>query len=525
MTDAELSIRGGSGGTVARTEDLAHAARALQSAAEDLDFIVLVCRRAAERFSPWSLGVREPMPFATPSYRERPSAPDAIAALDDVVAGPFGAVAAAREIERIADALRETVDILEGAESLVGRAFGFLQDLGGRLWGVAECGVWVLRTGVGGALSLTADAGRSVGFGDGASGAFFNVLDASGDFIDPDEAFPITEVLDGPAMETILGAGSWQLAAMTPGGLLLIAASGKRSGTGLLSATLGQVTGALDEILGNPHGTVVTPIASRAVVPPRGVEDIVRRSAAPRAVTEGAGTLAIEKIVYPDGTRAWIVEIPGTQDWTPNGGQNPFDITANLLLVGNEPQGLSPVVLDAMRSSGIPADEPVMLVGHSQGGLVALDLITDPAVMERYDVRSVVTVGSPVGLNDPPDSVAILSLEHEEDIVWALDGTLNPDTPSWVTVRRELRASADPADVLAAQTFVGAHDTETYAATARLVDRSGESSIQGWRESSSLFMPGEGATSTRTVFEAVRGIDEAPGQSGYSRGSRLVTTI
>jgi hypothetical protein len=67
-----------------------------------------------------------------------------------------------------------------------------------------------------------------------------------------------------------------------------------------------------------------------------------------------------------------------------------------------------------------------------QGGIVAAQMAGDLAGGE-YNVTHVVTTGSPVGRIDVPDSVQVLSLENEHDIVAHLDAAGNPDRSNRVT--------------------------------------------------------------------------------------------
>ena len=43
----------------------------------------------------------------------------------------------------------------------------------------------------------------------------------------------------------------------------------------------------------------------------------------------------------------------------------------------------------------MPSGEPIILAGHSLGGLVAQQLAADPQFNESYDIRNVVVFGSP----------------------------------------------------------------------------------------------------------------------------------
>ena len=148
-------------------------------------------------------------------------------------------------------------------------------------------------------------------------------------------------------------------------------------------------------------------------------------------------------------------------------------------------------VADAMSRAGIGPDDPVMLTGHSQGGITAAAMASDPALRDRFHVTSVVTGGSPIGHYDIPEDVSVLSLEHAQDVVPRLDGTDNPDRPSWVTVSRDV--SDDPG---AERDLAAAHGTAGYARTGAEIDVSSDASIEAWRETNRAFLDGE-ATATR----------------------------
>lgn len=132
--------------------------------------------------------------------------------------------------------------------------------------------------------------------------------------------------------------------------------------------------------------------------------------------------------------RSWTVLIRGTKDWG-LAGANPQDMLTNLQEVGGAASDQREAVLGAMELAGIGPAEAVELVGHSQGGIVAANLAADPAVADRFAIRSVLTVGAPVGGAGPPNpGVEVLSLENLSDAVPALDGAPNPVRPGVTTV-------------------------------------------------------------------------------------------
>src|SRR5436190_30255 len=80
------------------------------------------------------------------------------------------------------------------------------------------------------------------------------------------------------------------------------------------------------------------------------------------------------------------------------------------------PTGYAEGVRSALAAAGAGAGEPVLLVGHSLGGMVAAELARDP----QLTVAGVVTAGSPVGAT--PEGIPVLSLENRGDVVPLLSG-------------------------------------------------------------------------------------------------------
>ena len=90
------------------------------------------------------------------------------------------------------------------------------------------------------------------------------------------------------------------------------------------------------------------------------------------------------------------------------------------------------MVLEAMERAGIGKDEPVALIGHSQGGIVAAAIASDMA--DRYTFEHVVTCGSPVANHPIPERTWVTSVEIDDELVAALDGAANPATENWLTI-------------------------------------------------------------------------------------------
>jgi hypothetical protein len=184
-----------------------------------------------------------------------------------------------------------------------------------------------------------------------------------------------------------------------------------------------------------------------------------------------------------------------------------MDATSNLdALAGLESPAQSAVV-QALRAAGVARDEPLLLVGYSQGGLTSMALASDPGFAAQFSPAAVLTIGSPVARFAVPDDVSVLSLEHAEDLVTVADGADNPDRPSWTTVTRHLLDSSDGDDVVEAamsEDPFAPHRPEPYQATAERVDASRDASVLAWKRSAARFLDAPGATSTATDWVAER---------------------
>ena len=202
-----------------------------------------------------------------------------------------------------------------------------------------------------------------------------------------------------------------------------------------------------------------------------------------------AGHIRVDEVRLPDGRVSWVVHVPGTQEWDVDGQGPPTDMTANIRSVAGLPTAAELAVVAAMRGAGVRPGQPVLLVGHSQGGLTALGIASRPRWQADFSVTHVVTAGAPVAGARPPRSVKVLSIEHTDDLVPVLDGGANPDQPSWTTVR-----APAPRDGVWSTDAVPAHSSAAYAVTAAGLDSSGHPSVAGFREGLDVFLDAPGVT-------------------------------
>ena len=134
------------------------------------------------------------------------------------------------------------------------------------------------------------------------------------------------------------------------------------------------------------------------------------------------------------GHKAFIVIVPGTQPTDPPGGVNPLDEAGIVEALGYGSEQLNAAVTSALHQAGASKGDQVVAVGYSQGGVHAMNLSSDKAFLAEFDLKYVLTAGSPVGGITPETGITSLHVEHRQDWVPGSDGIPNPDTRDRVTV-------------------------------------------------------------------------------------------
>ena len=191
------------------------------------------------------------------------------------------------------------------------------------------------------------------------------------------------------------------------------------------------------------------------------------------------------------GTTQWTVLIPGTQEQSMRATDHAWDNASNLALVSGDISAASAqVVLQAMEQAGIPPSDPVLLVGHSQGGLIAASLGGSAKVAEQFNVTGVVTAGAPVGAMNLDREVPQLHFEHDTDAILFLDGSENPALEDRVTVHRELGDSALEVDA-------SPHSIPAYQVTAEAFTSSGHPEAEQWLSENGWALSSDRETTVR----------------------------
>ena len=181
------------------------------------------------------------------------------------------------------------------------------------------------------------------------------------------------------------------------------------------------------------------------------------------------GAIQIQRI-EENGQERFVVYIPGTDDMSPipQDGEHARDMEANYQLIGGMDSAYGRGIEQAMLDAGLEGKD-VMLVGHSQGGMVSTSLAADADFARHFNVQHVVTAGSPTAqVPDLPSHTSALHFENRGDAVPLLDGEDNPDQPNRTTVKFDQGTS----DV------GGNHGIDRYITGASAADASANGSIQ-----------------------------------------------
>ena len=150
------------------------------------------------------------------------------------------------------------------------------------------------------------------------------------------------------------------------------------------------------------------------------------------------GTIEVQSLDPGTDRARHVVYLPGTDDlgtlpWTQD--DDVRDLGTDLRSAAGQETAYQRGILDAMRQAGIGPHEPVLLVGHSLGGMEAAALASRDT---GFAITDVVTAGSPTAqVGGFPNGVHVLSLEHHGDVVPLLDGADNRDTDEQTTVTFE----------------------------------------------------------------------------------------
>ncbi len=201
--------------------------------------------------------------------------------------------------------------------------------------------------------------------------------------------------------------------------------------------------------------------------------------------------IAVQAITGADGVRRYVIELPGIRSAASK--RQPQDLLGAIDAMADDDTTYTRCVREAIDSAGVPVGAQVMLVGHSDGGIVAMDLAADPSFNgSRVQVTHVVAAGAPISGKAvlPGSATRVLSVENVNDIVTHLDAVDSMDQAQ-TTNRLTYQYSDDDHDVGANHACVGyVRHMESLATSPNPLMRQFQGSVQPYLWA----MPG--ATST-----------------------------
>ena len=235
--------------------------------------------------------------------------------------------------------------------------------------------------------------------------------------------------------------------------------------------------------------------------PPGDLADLMRHLEQANALSpsdrpDDQGTLEVQTLRVADGSVRHIVYLPGTDDlatapWQADSDAR--DLPADLRVISGADTTYAEGIRRAMTEAGIGPHDPVLLVGHSLGGMEAASLLAHGS---GFDVTHVVTAGSPVaGIHDYPTGSHVFSLENRGDLVPLLDGHDNADSVAQVTVQFDDHSTS----------VAAGHDLHHYVEGAAAADASDDPSIREQLASlRSQGYLGSAASATSQVLQVTR---------------------
>ncbi|GAA3533761.1 hypothetical protein [Nocardioides daeguensis] len=464
-----VSVTGGAGGIEARYEDIETLARLFDDTGDGLRSWAWDDKGIAADGDLVESSVLSPLTFTT-----------AEAAVLKATIGPGGLAFEAVDLELDALAMQANVVILRGVDDLQRQAVELLDYLVGRTIGALGPSVLLL-----GALTLATSPGLALL-------AYLNRDELA--TMSQEQLIALLEEHPEVVQHLLNGGGGLVDGLLDNLPPVVRDALLAQLGLDPLHPTTNDIAGDLAALFEDTDVSVTEGGAAgeeaRSLAAPGSIEELIRNL---DKTNSGAdGEIDIVRIEDENGVR-YIVNLPGTDDFGV-GGAAVRDTLANLQLVGGEETAYARGIREAMESAGIPPGAPVALVGHSQGGMTAVQLAGNPEFTDRFNVQHVVTAGAPTAqVSHLPDSIQALSLENTGDLVPLTDGEDNPDQPNRTTVRFDHPTGS----------VGGNHALDTYAVGAGLVDDSTDPSLvetlQQLRQDGFVGSDGTTTTSTYTI--------------------------
>lgn len=148
------------------------------------------------------------------------------------------------------------------------------------------------------------------------------------------------------------------------------------------------------------------------------------------------GLVLLRRVECADGHVRYVLLLPGTSFGLPS-NSTPQDLVGAFDGCLRSDTTYTRAARQLLQRAGVPTGAELMFVGHSLGGLTAMNLAMDVDLASTYRITHVVTLGSPIDNKRPADhTTRVISLVNKHDVIPMLDGR-GPASPhdipgSWV---------------------------------------------------------------------------------------------
>ncbi|QIS21625.1 lipase family protein [Nocardia terpenica] len=134
------------------------------------------------------------------------------------------------------------------------------------------------------------------------------------------------------------------------------------------------------------------------------------------------GLVLLRRIRCRDNVVRHVLMLPGTS-FARLSNATPQDVVSCFDSLVHTDTTYTRSVGKLLADAAVPEGSEMMLVGHSLGGITAINLAADPVVAALYRLTHVVTVGSPIDNKRTADpATKVVTLVNEHDVIPCLDG-------------------------------------------------------------------------------------------------------